>query len=156
MTRRGSCLCGALAYEVDGDVDGVWMCHCSNCRKASWGAGNAIVIVPRARFRWLRGEDHRVTYALRPTYTITRCRTCGTPLPAEEDERNVYLTAGTFDDPLGVGVAHHIFYGSRADWDRDAAGARYFVERSAGAECARAGGERPASGPTPAGPPEPT
>jgi len=39
--------------------------------------GNAIVIVPRERFHWLTGEDHRVTYTLRPTYTITRCKTCG-------------------------------------------------------------------------------
>ncbi|HEU4614207.1 MAG TPA: GFA family protein [Kofleriaceae bacterium] len=134
MPRNGSCLCGALRYEVDGELDGVWMCHCSNCRKTSGGAGNMIVIVPRERFRWLSGEDHRVTYALRPTYTITRCKTCGTPLPAEEDERNIYLTAGTFDEPLGVGIKNHIFYGSRADWDRDADDARYFVERSTGPE----------------------
>ncbi len=110
------------------------MCHCSNCRKVSGGMGNTIVIVPRERFRWLRGEDHRVTYALRPTYTITRCKTCGTPLPAEEDERHVYLTAGTLDDPLGAGITNHIFYGSRGDWDRDAHDARYFVERSSGPE----------------------
>ncbi len=96
--------------------------------------GNTILIVPRARFRWLSGEDHRVTYALRPTYTITRCKTCGTPLPAEEDEVNIYVTAGTLDEPLGVGIKNHMFYGSRADWERRHEGARFFVERSTGAE----------------------
>lgn len=55
---------------------------------------------------------------------------------AEEDEQNIYLTAGTFDEPLGTGIKNHIFYGSRADWDRDAEGARYFAERSTGPECA--------------------
>ena len=109
------------------------MCHCSLCRKTSGGTGNTILIVPRDRFRWLSGDDHRVTYALRPTYSITRCKTCGTPLPAEEDEQNVYLTAGTLDDPLGVGIKNHTFYCSRADWDRNANGAGYFVERSTGA-----------------------
>lgn len=137
MARKGSCLCGALRYEVDGDIDGVWMCHCSNCRKTSGGMGLTIVIIPRARFRWLAGEDHRVTYAVRPTYSITRCKTCGTPLPAEEDEKTVYLTAGTFDDPLDVGIKNHIFYDSRADWDRDHEGARYFAERSTGPESSR-------------------
>ena len=112
------------------------MCHCSNCRKASGGLGNTILIVPRERFHWLTGEDHRVTYALRPTYTITRCKTCGTPLPAEEDERNIYVTAGTLDEPLGAGIRNHIFYGSRADWEHDANGARYFEERSSGPEAA--------------------
>jgi len=106
------------------------MCHCSNCRKASGGTGNAILIVNRARFHWLRGEDHRTTYTLRPTYSITRCKTCGTPLPAEEDETNVYLTAGTLDEPLGVGIKTHIFCGSRGDWDFDMDGARHFDERS--------------------------
>jgi hypothetical protein len=132
MGRKGSCLCGALTYEVDGELDGVWMCHCSNCRKASGGTGNAILIVPRERFRWLTGEDHRVTYAVRPTYSITRCKTCGTPLPAEEDEKNVYLTAGTLDDPLDAGIKNHTFCGSKADWDRDTEATGYYVERSTG------------------------
>jgi hypothetical protein len=128
-TRKGSCLCGALTYEIEGELDGVWMCHCSNCRKASGGTGNAILIVPRQNFRWLTGEDHRSTFTLRPTYTMTRCSTCGTPLPAEEDETNIYLTAGTLDDPIGVGIKTHIFCGSRADWDFDMEGARHFQER---------------------------
>lgn len=134
MARKGSCLCGALRYELDGDFDGAWMCHCSNCRKVSGGPGNTIIIVPRERFRWISGEDERVTYSLRPTYTITRCKTCGTPLPAEEDEKNVYVTVGTLDEPLGVAIKNHIFYGSRADWDCDAHDVRYFLERSNGPE----------------------
>lgn len=128
--RKGSCLCGALRYEIEGEIDGVWLCHCSNCRKVSGGTGNAIVIVKRAHFHWLAGADHRVTYELRPTYSITRCKTCGTPLPAEEDETNVYLTAGTLDDPIGVGIKTHIFCAFRGDWDFDMEGVRYFDERS--------------------------
>ena len=126
----GRCLCGARAYEIDGEIDGVWVCHCSLCRKASGSVGNAILIVPAARFRWTRGEDHAVTFALRPTYSITRCKTCGTPLPAESDAQNVYVTAGTLDVPLGKGVRAHLFCASRADWDRDEADVRSFDERS--------------------------
>lgn len=128
--RTGSCLCGARAYEIDGDIDGVWVCHCSLCRKASGSNGNAILIVPLDRFRWVRGEDHGVTFAVRPTYSITRCKTCGTPLPAETDANNVYVTAGTLDAPLGRGVRTHLFCASKADWDRDEVGVRHFDERS--------------------------
>ena len=124
----GSCLCGARAYEIDGDIDGVWICHCSLCRKASGSNGNSILIVPTDRFRWVKGEDHGVTFALRPTYSITRCNTCGTPLPAETDARNVYVTAGTLDAPLGKGVQGRQFCASRADWDRDEPDARTFKE----------------------------
>ncbi len=131
MNRRtGSCLCGARRYEIMGDLDGVWMCHCSLCRKATGSVGNAILIVPKERFHWLSGAEHGETYSLRPTYTITRCKTCGTPLPAEEDATNVYVTAGTLDEPLGASIKTHLFCASRADWDRDAPDARYFDERS--------------------------
>ena len=129
-TRKGSCLCGARRYEIAGDLDGVWMCHCSLCRKATGSVGNAILIVPKDRFRWLSGEDHGETFALRPTYTITRCKTCGTPLPAEDDEQNVYITAGTLDEPLGAGIRTHLFCASRADWDHDTPDVRHFDERS--------------------------
>lgn len=129
-TRKGSCLCGARRYEIAGDLDGVWMCHCSLCRKATGSVGNAILIVPKDRFRWLSGEDHGETFALRPTYTITRCKTCGTPLPAEEDKQNVYITAGTLDEPLGAGIRTHLFCASRADWDHDTPDVRHFDERS--------------------------
>ena len=131
-TKTGSCLCGARRYAIDGDIGGVWLCHCSLCRKATGSVGSAILIVPRAQFRWLQGEDHAETFALRESYTITRCRTCGTPLPAEADEANIYVTAGTLDEPLGEGVHTHIFCGSRADWDRDNEAARYFEERTTG------------------------
>ena len=128
--RAGSCLCGARAYEIEGDIDAVWVCHCSRCRKASGSNGNSILIVPRGQFRWVRGEDHEDTFALPSGYSITRCRTCGTPLPAETDETNIYVTAGTLDAPLGRGVRTHIFCGSRADWDRDEPDVRHFDERS--------------------------
>ncbi|HEX2592680.1 MAG TPA: GFA family protein [Rhizomicrobium sp.] len=54
-------------------------------------------------------------FALRTTTTITRCKTCGTPLPAETDETNVTVTAGTLDEPLGAGIRTHLFCASRAD-----------------------------------------
>lgn len=128
-TRTGSCLCGARKYAIDGEIGGVWMCHCSLCRKASGSVGNAIVIVPKAQFRWIEGEDHGETYALRETYSITRCKTCGTPLPAEVDAANVYVTAGTLDVSLEEGIKAHLFCTSRADWDWDCDDARYFEER---------------------------
>jgi len=128
--RTGSCLCGARRYAIDGEIGGVWVCHCSLCRKVTGSGGISILIVPKSQFRWIKGEDHCVTYQLRPTYSTTRCATCGTPLPAETDEKNVYVTAGTLDDPLGTGIAVRIFCASRADWDRDAADVKQYDERS--------------------------
>lgn len=120
MTKlTGSCLCGTRRYEIDGEVSGVYVCHCSLCRKASGSTGNSILIVPKSNFQWVSGEDHGVTYELRPTYSITRCQTCGTPIPAEEDDKSIYITAGTLDVPLSKGIRTHFFCASKADWDYD-------------------------------------
>ena len=35
---RGSCLCDAFQFEIDGRVSDLHRCHCSICRKAT-GAG---------------------------------------------------------------------------------------------------------------------
>lgn len=79
-----------------------------------------------------------MTYAARSADPITRCKTCGTPVPAEEDTGNVYLIAGMLDDPLGAAIRHHIVCGARADWERDAHDVRYFLERSSGPKTANA------------------
>lgn len=129
-TRQGSCLCGSRTYEIEGEFDGIWMCHCSLCRKVSGSNGIAILVVPKDRFRWLAGADHGITYELRPTYSVTRCATCGSPLPVEEDEKYIYLPAGTLDDPLGVGFTQHIFCGSKADWDFEAENAKHHHKHS--------------------------
>lgn len=131
MTRKGSCLCGARTYEIQGNIGGVWMCHCSQCRKMSGSNGISILIVPRDQFRWLKGEDHGKKFELRPTFSVTRCMTCGSPLPVEEDEKNVYVPAGSLDDPLGAGIQTHIFCGSKADWDFDEDNVQYH-DKSAG------------------------
>src|SRR5437868_15475374 len=53
---RGSCLCGEVAFEVDGPFDRFLNCHCSRCRKASGTAHSCEVIVKASALRWLRGE----------------------------------------------------------------------------------------------------
>ena len=51
-------------------------------------------------------------------------------LTAEEDEKYIYLTAGTFDDPLGAGIRTHIYCGSRAGWDFDVENVQHHDEHA--------------------------
>jgi hypothetical protein len=53
----GSCLCGSLAYEVDADAGPIVHCHCETCRKAHGSAFSSVSNVPRAAFRWTRGQE---------------------------------------------------------------------------------------------------
>ena len=35
---KGSCLCNAIQYEIEGELGPTMMCHCSKCRKANGSA----------------------------------------------------------------------------------------------------------------------
>ena len=56
--HRGSCHCGAVEFEVEGDLSSGFMCDCSLCRRK-----NAIMVrVPKEQFRLLKGEDALLLY----------------------------------------------------------------------------------------------
>ena len=61
----GSCLCGSVAYEVDGPPGPIVHCHCATCRKTHGSAFSTVTNVPRDRFRWRKGSlafwDNRCT-----------------------------------------------------------------------------------------------
>ena len=74
-THRGGCHCGAVAFEVDAPARLVVSeCNCSICRMT----GFLHLIVPRTRFRLLRGADALGDYRF---YTGTAqhlfCSRCG-------------------------------------------------------------------------------
>lgn len=74
-THRGSCHCGAVAFEVDAPaiVDAL-DCNCSICTKT----GFLHLIVPRSRFRLLRGEDMLADYRFGTGVAVHRfCSRCG-------------------------------------------------------------------------------
>jgi hypothetical protein len=75
VTRRGGCHCGAVAFEVDAPARlTVSDCNCSICRMSAY----QHLIVPRARFRLLRGADSLTEYRFNTgTARHLFCRHCG-------------------------------------------------------------------------------
>jgi hypothetical protein len=75
VTHRGGCHCGAVAFEVEAPARlTVSDCNCSICRMS----GYQHLIVPRARFRLLKGSDSLAEY--RFNTGVARhlfCRHCG-------------------------------------------------------------------------------
>ncbi|MEQ8827149.1 MAG: GFA family protein, partial [Parvibaculum sp.] len=57
VTHRGSCNCGAVRFEIEGELGPFGFCHCRTCRKASGTAFTANASVKRAQVRFLGGED---------------------------------------------------------------------------------------------------
>ena len=74
-THRGSCHCGAVAYEVDAADDLLATeCNCSICSRS----GYLHLIVKKEDFRLLSGEDNLQTYTF-DTHEAKHlfCKTCG-------------------------------------------------------------------------------
>jgi len=74
LTYNGSCHCGAVAYEVEGDIQGAIMCNCSICHRK----GAPLWFVPRGQMRLVKGEDALVSYTFNKHVIKHRfCKTCG-------------------------------------------------------------------------------
>jgi hypothetical protein len=85
---RGSCLCGGVAYEIDGEISPVQMCHARRCQKMSASAFRAEAAVKADALRFVKGEDLITVYEapiLRepPAFKSRFCKVCGTQLPGE-------------------------------------------------------------------------
>ena len=118
-TLKGSCLCGAVKYEVTGESKRFFHCHCSRCRKAT-GTGHASnLFVQPGVLKWLKGEEQirafKVPEATR--FTNSFCATCGSRLPRQaKDSDIVMIPCGSLDDEAPIKPQARIFSGSRATW----------------------------------------
>jgi hypothetical protein len=74
MTHTGSCHCGRVRYEVEGEPDSGMACNCSMCaRRAS-----LLWFVPRQKLRLLTPEADAATYLFNKHVIRHRfCAACG-------------------------------------------------------------------------------
>ena len=117
---RGSCLCQAVQYQIDGPMGTISHCHCSMCRKAHGAAFGSYARVQWRDFRWLSGEEEVTYYRSSPTARRSFCRHCGATLQWLRDDRKDFfaLAVGTLDDDPGVGADCHIHVADQAPWYR--------------------------------------
>lgn len=115
---RGSCLCGAVAYEVAPPFKMMIHCHCSRCRKGT-GTGHATnIIVDPGQLRWLSGEEAIRRYELPTAKTFGKwfCGLCGSPVPRHSRSGKMVIPAGSLDTVPPIKPTDHIFWESRAPW----------------------------------------
>ncbi|HEY7749127.1 MAG TPA: GFA family protein [Aestuariivirgaceae bacterium] len=113
--HEGSCLCGAVRYEVKGPLREVVGCHCTQCRKQT-GHFMAATAAKLAHFkvskdaglRWYKSSDR----AKRGF-----CQICGSTLFWQGTGRDyIAIAAGTLDGATGITIAGHIFCADKGDY----------------------------------------
>jgi hypothetical protein len=116
---RGSCLCGGVAYVLEGEPLWCHNCHCGRCRKARSAAHASNLFTAADGVRFRRGEDLLVSYKVPEAQFFTQvfCRTCGSPMPRIDRDRGAAaVPMGGLDDDPGIRPQAHIFVASKAPW----------------------------------------
>jgi len=115
----GSCLCGAVQYQIDGEIGPIIQCHCQKCRKANGTAFATNAPVVRSEFKFTQGEGVIKKYKSSEATERCFCGECGSPIMSiKEATPNFYrLRIGTLDTPIDHKPTQHIFVDSKAEWD---------------------------------------
>ena len=113
--HTGSCLCGAVRFEVDGALGPAEAYHCTQCRRVS---GHAFVSteVPRSAFT-LHGADKVGWYQSAAKVRRGFCSVCGATLFLDPPARDrIAVAMGAFDLPTETKLALQIFVAEKGDY----------------------------------------
>ena len=111
----GHCLCGAISFEIRGELPGPDACHCTICRRWS-GHYWASTDVPRANVT-MTGEDMLTWYDSSEKVRRGFCSRCGSLLFFDPPAKNwIAIAMGAFDKPTGTRLAKHIFTADKGDY----------------------------------------
>jgi hypothetical protein len=115
VIHKGSCLCGAVSFEVAGPLPPPDACHCSICRKVSghyWSGSD----VKRTALT-IRGEEHVKWFQSSPKVRRGFCSTCGCPLFFDPPHKDwIGVSMGAFEKPTDTKLAIHIFVADKGDY----------------------------------------
>jgi hypothetical protein len=119
--HTGSCLCGAVRYEVNGPLRPVVACHCVQCRKqtgtymsATAAADRDLSVTSGDALKWYRSSE---------TARRGFCSACGSVLFWKGDGRDyTAIAAGSIDGKTGLPFEGHIFCDFAGDYYEIAGG----------------------------------
>lgn len=113
--HHGSCLCGAVTFEVAADLPPPDACHCTQCRKQS---GHIFVStdVPKSSLS-VAGSDKVSWFQSSENIRRGFCSLCGSSLFWEPLHRDwTAIAMGAFDDPTHTSIKMHIFVTEKGDY----------------------------------------
>jgi hypothetical protein len=90
MKYAGSCHCGQIKFEVQGEIDGALACNCSLCQRK----GSLLWFIPRSAMQLLTPDENASTYLFNKHAIKHRfCASCGIHPYAEGTSPNGEATA---------------------------------------------------------------
>jgi len=112
---EASCLCGAVRWGVDGELNFTGHCHCGRCRKAHGAAFSTAAAVAESGLHW-RERDSVARWESAAGTGRCFCGECGSCVPGDAWQGLVFVPLGNFLADPGVRPEFHIFVASKAPW----------------------------------------
>jgi hypothetical protein len=113
--QTGSCLCGKVAFTIEGDLSPPSACHCGQCRKQSghvwsstWTHQDNLSFTASDTLRWFRASE---------TARRGFCSECGSFLFWQHNEEDtISISMGALSAPTGLKLSKHIFVADKGDY----------------------------------------
>ena len=113
--KTGSCLCGAVKFDINGPMADAHACHCTQCRKqtgnywiSSHVADADLKFTQQDGLKWFASSD----YAKRGF-----CKDCGSNLFwKKNDSDTLSVCLGSIDGKTEVRLEGHIYCDSAGDY----------------------------------------
>ena len=117
---HGSCLCGAVQYELQSAPKAVSHCHCSQCRKGHGAAFASYGSVLRTDLQIVSGADRITAYPSSEFVVREFCSGCGSSLFWSKQQGDyeawISVALGTLDTPFTPKNQQHVEVTSKASW----------------------------------------
>ncbi len=114
----GKCLCGAISYEICGELGPIYNCHCSKCRRWHGSAFRTRASVKSKQFRWVAGAGNLSKYPSSANTTKWFCSVCGSNLISTYADRPevIGVPLGGLEQDPGKRPEAHMFVASKSPW----------------------------------------
>jgi hypothetical protein len=118
---KGSCLCGAVVYQVRRFYPEIANCHCGMCRKFHGAAFATYGKVQVEDLQWLAGKELLKVFVSSGIAERGFCSQCGSSLyyKLAGQDQQCSLALGSLDGEPDRAVDNSIFCDSRPQWSRD-------------------------------------
>jgi hypothetical protein len=115
--RTGGCRCGRLRYEITGEPDFVFNCHCPFCRQVHGAPFTTVAIFARAVFAWTAASAEPARWVT-PLGSVRHfCGVCASPVCNHPREPELLcLVVASLDRELGTRPWAHVNTESKATW----------------------------------------
>ncbi|MYM60035.1 hypothetical protein GTG28_12450 [Vibrio sp. OCN044] len=117
--RNGSCGCGSLKYQIEGDPINSVFCYCKECQKTTGSDKWFGTWIPKNNFKIIEGSP--LIYSRQgdsgKDLNLLFCPDCGVNICAEVTVGNFYSVAvSTIDDIHNIKPTMSIYTASAPNW----------------------------------------